>query len=50
MFVCLLILSEVSKAAPFFEGTAVINGEFKELKLTDFKGKYLVLMFYPLDL
>ena len=40
----------VSKPAPDFEGTAVINGEFKDLKLEDFKGKYLVLFFYPLDL
>uniref|UniRef100_A0A8C0IH57 Thioredoxin-dependent peroxide reductase, mitochondrial n=1 Tax=Bubo bubo TaxID=30461 RepID=A0A8C0IH57_BUBBB len=30
-------------------GTAVVNGEFKELSLDDFKGKYLVLFFYPLD-
>merc|ERR1719186_23652 len=30
-------------------GTAVLNGEFKELTLDDFKGKYLVFFFYPLD-
>lgn len=40
----------VSKPAPHFEGTAVINGEFKELKLSDYKGKYIVFFFYPLDL
>jgi hypothetical protein len=40
----------VSKPAPYWEGTAVINGEFKELKLTDYRGKYLVFFFYPLDL
>lgn len=40
----------VSKPAPHWEGTAVINGEFKELKLSDYKGKYLVFFFYPLDL
>ncbi|EMP25650.1 Peroxiredoxin-4 [Chelonia mydas] len=39
----------VSKPAPYWEGTAVINGEFKELKLTDYQGKYLVFFFYPLD-
>ncbi|VFV26597.1 peroxiredoxin-4-like [Lynx pardinus] len=39
----------VSKPAPYWEGTAVINGEFKELKLTDYHGKYLVFFFYPLD-
>jgi len=27
----------------------VINGEFKEIKLCDYKGKYLVLFFYPAD-
>lgn len=40
----------VSKPAPSFEGIAVINGEFKEVSLNDFKNKYLVLLFYPLDL
>ncbi|KAG9485741.1 hypothetical protein GDO78_008695 [Eleutherodactylus coqui] len=43
------ITSAVSKPAPYWEGTAVINGEFKELKITDYKGKYLVFFFYPLD-
>ncbi|KAG8590055.1 hypothetical protein GDO81_006612 [Engystomops pustulosus] len=42
--------AKISKPAPYFEGTAVINGEFKELKLTDYRGKYLVFFFYPLDL
>merc|ERR1712179_218294 len=28
---------------------AVVNGDFKEVKLEDYKGKYLVLYFYPLD-
>ncbi|CAG0884378.1 unnamed protein product [Cyprideis torosa] len=39
----------ISKPAPQWEGTAVINGEFKELKLKDFLGKYVVFFFYPLD-
>ncbi|XP_036271044.1 peroxiredoxin-4-like [Pipistrellus kuhlii] len=39
----------ISKPAPYWEGTAVINGDFKELKLTDYRGKYLVFFFYPLD-
>ena len=39
----------ISKPAPHWEGTAVINGEMKELKLSDYKGKYLVFFFYPLD-
>ncbi|GBN84277.1 Peroxiredoxin-4, partial [Araneus ventricosus] len=41
--------AQISKPAPDWEGTAVINGEFKELKLEDFRGKYLVFFFYPLD-
>ena len=39
----------ISKPAPDFSGTAVINGEFTELKLSDYRGKYLVFFFYPLD-
>ncbi|XP_047459076.1 thioredoxin-dependent peroxide reductase, mitochondrial [Mugil cephalus] len=39
----------VTQPAPAFKGTAVVNGEFKDLSLSDFKGKYLVLFFYPLD-
>ncbi|XP_070696557.1 thioredoxin-dependent peroxide reductase, mitochondrial [Pempheris klunzingeri] len=39
----------VTQSAPAFKATAVHNGEFKEMSLADFKGKYLVLFFYPLD-
>ncbi|XP_005999276.1 thioredoxin-dependent peroxide reductase, mitochondrial [Latimeria chalumnae] len=39
----------VTQLAPYFKGTAVVNGDFKEISLNDFKGKYLVLFFYPLD-
>ncbi|CAL1261546.1 unnamed protein product [Larinioides sclopetarius] len=41
--------AEVSKPAPDFKATAVVNGSFKDISLQDFKGKYLVLFFYPLD-
>uniref|UniRef100_A0A1B6D2K3 thioredoxin-dependent peroxiredoxin n=1 Tax=Clastoptera arizonana TaxID=38151 RepID=A0A1B6D2K3_9HEMI len=40
---------KLEKPAPCFSGTAVQNGRFQEIKLTDFKGRYLVLFFYPLD-
>ncbi len=40
----------IGKPAPDFKGTAVVNGEFKEISLADYKGKYLVVFFYPLDL
>ncbi|KAJ6640041.1 Thioredoxin-dependent peroxide reductase, mitochondrial [Pseudolycoriella hygida] len=41
--------ANVQQPAPAFKGTAVVDGDFKEIKLEDFKGKYLVLFFYPLD-
>jgi peroxiredoxin (alkyl hydroperoxide reductase subunit C) len=37
------------RPAPFFSGTAVVKKEFVNLKLSDFAGKYLILLFYPLD-
>ncbi|CAG0885026.1 unnamed protein product [Darwinula stevensoni] len=40
---------QVQKPAPPFKGTAVIDGEFKQISLEEFRGKYLVLFFYPLD-
>ncbi|KAM7537151.1 hypothetical protein Aperf_G00000077596 [Anoplocephala perfoliata] len=40
---------KVTQKAPNFAGTAVVNGQFKEIELRDFIGKYLVLFFYPLD-
>lgn len=41
---------QIQKPAPDFSGTAVVKGDFKEIKLSDYKGKYVVLFFYPLDL
>lgn len=40
----------VTKPAPDFKATAVMpDGEFKEISLADYKGKYVVLFFWPLD-
>jgi len=40
----------VGKQAPDFTATAVYgNNEIKPLKLSDLKGKYVVMFFYPLD-
>eukprot|EP01135_Chromosphaera_perkinsii_P004209 Nk52_evm28s271 gene=Nk52_evmTU28s271 len=39
----------IQKPAPQFEADAVVNGEFKKIKLSDYKGKYVVFFFYPLD-
>ncbi|XP_014774890.1 peroxiredoxin-1 [Octopus bimaculoides] len=40
---------KLAQKAPEFKGMAVVNGEFKTIQLSDYKGKYLVLFFYPLD-
>ncbi|CAH0386299.1 unnamed protein product [Bemisia tabaci] len=39
----------VSKAAPFWKASAIVNGHVTELKLSDYKGRYIVLIFYPQD-
>lgn len=40
----------VQQAAPEFEAQAVMeDGSFKKVKLSDFRGKYVILFFYPLD-
>nr|AAU84951.1 thioredoxin peroxidase [Branchiostoma belcheri tsingtauense] len=42
--------AKLQHPAPNFESTAVLpSGEFKTIKLSDYKGKYLVIFFYPLD-
>ncbi|CAH8846901.1 unnamed protein product [Trichobilharzia szidati] len=41
--------AQVQRPAPDFCGMAVVDGQFKEIKLQDYAGKYLVLFFYPLD-
>ena len=39
----------VGLQAPDFTATAVVDQEFKEIKLSQYRGKYVVLFFYPLD-
>ena len=40
----------VTRPAPDFKAQAVMpDGSFKELSLSDYKGKYVVLYFYPMD-
>ncbi len=39
----------VTQPAPDFKAKALVNGEFKEISLSDYKGKKVVLFFYPLD-
>lgn len=42
-------MAQVQKPAPDFTATAVIGGEFKKVALSQYKGKYVLLFFYPLD-
>jgi len=39
----------VTQPAPQFKAEALVDGQFKEVALSDFKGKKVVLFFYPLD-
>jgi alkyl hydroperoxide reductase subunit AhpC len=41
--------AKIGKPAPTFRATAVINRNFEEVSLEKYKGKYVVLVFYPLD-
>jgi len=44
------VLAKVGKEAIDFEASAFIAGEgFKPVKLSDFKGKWIVICFYPGD-
>ena len=40
---------KIGEVAPQFEATAVVNKEFKHVSLKDYRGKWVVLFFYPLD-
>ena len=35
--------------APFWSGTAVINEKFEKINSEEYKGKWLVMLFYPFD-
>jgi alkyl hydroperoxide reductase subunit AhpC len=39
----------VGTKAPEFKGEACAGGEFRTVSLSDYRGKWLVLYFYPLD-
>ena len=39
----------VRQPAPIFKGQAWWNKKFQEISLEQFKGKYVILFFYPLD-
>jgi alkyl hydroperoxide reductase subunit AhpC len=44
-----MVKARVQFPAPEFKATAYHNDGFKQVSLSDFKGKYVVLFTYPLD-
>lgn len=40
---------QLTKPAPEFTAQAVVDGDFQTVKLSQYRGKYVVLFFYPLD-
>jgi len=45
----LRMLAQVGKPAPDFEASAFVKGGFENIKLSNHKGKWVVLCFYPGD-
>lgn len=45
----LMTLARVGHPAPDFEANAYFEGGFKQIKLSDYKGKWVILCFYPGD-
>jgi len=41
--------AQVGKPAPDFEASAYVDGGFRNIKLSDYKGKWVALCFYPGD-
>jgi peroxiredoxin (alkyl hydroperoxide reductase subunit C) len=44
-----MALARVGREAPDFEAAAYIDGGFKNIKLSDYRGKWVSLCFYPGD-
>jgi peroxiredoxin (alkyl hydroperoxide reductase subunit C) len=43
------MIAQVGKPAPDFEASAFVDGGFKNITLSDYKGQWIVLCFYPGD-
>ena len=43
------MMAKVGKPAPDFEASAFIDGGFDNVKLSDYKGQWVTLCFYPGD-
>jgi len=41
--------AKIGQQAPAFTVQAVVDGDFQDVSLSDYKGSYVVLFFYPLD-
>jgi alkyl hydroperoxide reductase subunit AhpC len=41
--------ARLSQPAPDFEAAAYAEGDFKTIKLADYRGKWVILFFYPAD-
>jgi peroxiredoxin 2/4 len=44
-----MAMAKVGEPAPDFTLDAVVGTEFKKISLSDYRGKWVVLFFYPLD-
>lgn len=44
-----MALARVGHKAPDFEASAYVDGGFKNIKLSDYAGQWVVLCFYPGD-
>ncbi|TFH28817.1 MAG: redoxin domain-containing protein, partial [Deltaproteobacteria bacterium] len=40
---------QVNDPAPGFELSGVVGKQYREIKLSDYRGKWVVLFFYPFD-
>ena len=43
------VLARVGKPAPDFEAMGYYKGDYVKVKLSDYRGKWVVLCFYPAD-
>ena len=41
--------ARVGREAPDFEASALVDGGFKNVKLSDYRGQWVILCFYPGD-
>jgi peroxiredoxin (alkyl hydroperoxide reductase subunit C) len=44
-----MALARVGHKAPDFEAAAYVDGGFKNIKLSDYAGEWVILCFYPGD-